>query len=121
MKVVLKRDLYLGGVLYRASPTGTEIPDEIDKKKVRLTTKEDSLKMKQYAAEMAAQGYSEIEVAEDEIRLPIDAEEYKAPPEGQTATVKTSPDTMSQLTPPPPMPRPTAEHPNPNVKTTQKK
>ena len=29
MKVVLQRDLYLGGVLYRHSPTGTEIPETI--------------------------------------------------------------------------------------------
>src|SRR5262245_9262795 len=118
MKVLLKRDLYLGGVLYKASPTGTEILDEVDGKRVRLTTKEDSMKMKQYAAEMAAQGYSEIEISADEVRLPEDAEEYKGGPEGEAAR---EPNTMSGLTPPPPKSPPSEAIPNPNVKTTQKK
>lgn len=36
MKVILRRNLYLGDILYKPHPSGTEIPDEIDGKKVVL-------------------------------------------------------------------------------------
>lgn len=36
MKVILRRDLFLGGIKYEADPEGTEIPDMIDGKKVVL-------------------------------------------------------------------------------------
>ena len=121
MKVVLQRDLYLEGVLYKASPRGTEIPDKIGNKTVRIQTKEDTLKRKKHSADIAAQGFSEEEepVQENVITLPEDAKEYKEP----TATSSgPAPDTLSGMTPPPPPSRPSEPpHTSSNLKTTQKK
>ena len=40
MKVILRRDLFLGGIKYEADPAGTEIPDVIDGRKVVLSDPE---------------------------------------------------------------------------------
>lgn len=36
MKLLLRRDLFLGGSRYRRSPYGTEVPNEVDGRKVVL-------------------------------------------------------------------------------------
>jgi len=78
MRVLLKRPLWLGGVLYPNDPRGVELPGEVDGKKVVLFSKEFRKQKREYNKEVAAQGYSDVEVAENEIVLPHDAEEYKA-------------------------------------------
>lgn len=40
MKVLLRRDLFLGGSRYRRNNLGTEIPDVVDNKKVVLYSKD---------------------------------------------------------------------------------
>lgn len=44
MKVLLARNLYIGGVLYERQSLGNEIPDEVDGIKVVLWTKENKAK-----------------------------------------------------------------------------
>ena len=64
MKVMLRRDLFLGGTRYRQDNLGTEIPDEVDNKKVVL--------------------FKEGAPAEGEVMLPRDAvlwtQDVKPPP-----------------------------------------
>lgn len=85
MKVMLHRDLFLGGNRYRQSDSGTEIPDYIDEKKVVL--------------------FKEGVDPEKEITLPRDAKMYeagmKAPP-AATRIIRepqaTKPVALSELT-----------------------
>lgn len=123
MKILLQRDLYLGGILYKSDPRGTEIPEEIGGKKVVLWTPEYDKAVRQYQKEMQEDGYTEVQIPEDEIVLPRDAKEYSPEEAGKSAPQQSVQQTLSELTKPADRSPPVSENApvNPNVKTTQKK
>lgn len=115
MRVVLKKSLYLGDVLYEPDPRGVEIPETIKdaygkEKKVVLWTEEYDKLNRQRAKEMADQGYSEVKMPEDEVVLPRDTEEYEADEQKRVEKrgQKKEARTLSEMATQPPAPGPTS-------------